>query len=109
MLYSHMLTAIFLIALIILFTRLLPFLFFRGRNPPEILNYLERNIPPLIMLLLVLYCLKDVHWASAPYGSPELGAVAVVIMMHLWRNNALLSIVSGTTAYMLIVKALTST
>jgi branched-subunit amino acid transport protein AzlD len=106
---SRMLATIFLMALIILFTRLLPFLFFRGKDPPGILNYLERNIPPLIVLLLILYCLKDAHWVSAPYACPELGAIAVVIMMHLWRNNALLSIVSGTATYMFIIKALTST
>jgi branched-subunit amino acid transport protein AzlD len=96
-------------AFIILFTRLLPFLFFHKKHPPEILSYLEQNIPPLIMLLLVLYCLKGVQWTSVPYGSPELGAIAIVVMVHLWKSNALLSIVSGTASYMYIIKAWVST
>jgi branched-subunit amino acid transport protein AzlD len=96
-------------ASIIIFTRLLPFLFFRKKHPPEILSYLEQSIPPLIMLLLVLYCLKDVQWTSAPYGSPELGAIAIVIMVHLWKSNALLSILSGTASYMFIIKVWAST
>jgi len=96
-------------AIIILLTRILPFLFFRKKHPSGVLNYLERNIPPLIMLLLVLYCLKDVRWTSAPYGLFEFGAIAVVIIVHLWKSNALLSIMSGTTAYMFMIKVLVST
>jgi branched-subunit amino acid transport protein AzlD len=53
------------------------------------------------MLLLVLYCLKDVRWTSIPYGTPELAAIVIVAVAHVWRGNALLSIVSGTVAYML--------
>ena len=105
----NILTAIFLMAFIILFTRLLPFLFFRRKQPTAVLNYLEQNIPPLIMLILVLYCLKDVQWTSAPYGSPELGAIVIVIMVHLWRSNALLSILSGTASYMFMIKVWAST
>jgi branched-subunit amino acid transport protein AzlD len=104
-----MLLAITLMAVIILFTRLLPFLFFRTDKQPEIINYLERNIPPLIMVLLVLYCLKDVQWTSAPYGSLELVAITVVVTVHLWNRNALFSIVSGTAIYMFIIKVWSST
>jgi branched-subunit amino acid transport protein AzlD len=107
--HSNTLASIFLMAFIILLTRILPFLFFRKKNLPEILNYLERNIPPLIILLLVFYCLKDVRWTSAPYGLVEFGAIAVVVIVHLWKSNALLSIVSGTAMYMFILKVLVST
>jgi branched-subunit amino acid transport protein AzlD len=96
--------AILLMAAIIFFTRALPFFFFRNTKTPEILNYLERSIPPLIMVLLVLYCMKDVEWVRTPYGTPELVAIAIVITVHLWGNNALLSIVSGTVAYMFAVR-----
>lgn len=101
-----MFLAIFLMAAIIFFTRVLPFLFFRTEKPPAIVNYLEQNFPPFIMLLLVLYCLKDVGWISAPYGLPELGSIAVVAMVHLWKNNALLSIGAGTIIYMVMVNFL---
>ena len=103
---SNTLVSIFLMAAIIFLTRILPFLFFRKKQLPEILNYLEHNIPPLIMLLLVLYCLKDVRWTSAPYGLLEFGAILVVVIMHLWKSNALLSIVSGTAIYMFMLRAL---
>lgn len=101
---SGVILSIFLMAAIILFTRVLPFLFFQKKHPPAILNYLEQNVPPLIMLLLVLYCLKDVQWTSAPYGLTELGAIIIVVIVHLWKGNALLSIVMGTVFYMLATR-----
>jgi branched-subunit amino acid transport protein AzlD len=91
-------------AFIILFTRVLPFLFFRNKRPPEIVNYLERNIPPLVMVLLVIYCVKDVTWGQAPHGLPELIGIGLVAVFHVWLNNALLSIVSGTIVYMMALR-----
>jgi branched-subunit amino acid transport protein AzlD len=101
---TRLLTAILLMGAIIYFTRLLPFLFFRNRQPPALLNYLEENLPPLIMLLLVIYCVKDVKWLHSPYGAPEVVAIGVVVAVHLWRKNALLSIFSGTVLYMLALR-----
>jgi branched-subunit amino acid transport protein AzlD len=98
--------AIFLMAFIILFTRFLPFMFFRKKYPTRIFNYLENNIPPLVMLLLVMYCLRNVKWGLSPFGLPEIIGIATVVMLHLWRNNSMLSIVSGTILYMLAVKIL---
>jgi len=104
--HSYTLVSIFLMAFIILFTRVLPFLFFRNKQPPEVLNYLERNVPPLVMLLLVMFCLKDVRWGVTPFGLPELIGIGIVALFHIWVNNALLSIVSGTVVYMVAVRIL---
>jgi branched-subunit amino acid transport protein AzlD len=101
---TRLITAILLMGFIIFLTRLFPFVFFRHRESPGLLNYLERNIPPLIMLLLVVYCLKDVRWIEAPYGSREILAIGVVATIHLWKRNALLSIMSGTVLYMLLLR-----
>lgn len=101
---SGVIFSIFLMAFIIFFTRILPFLFFRKKHPPVMLNYVEENVPPLIMVLLVMYCLKDVKWGLAPYGLPELIGIGMVAFIHWWRNNALLSIVSGTALYILALK-----
>ena len=96
--------AILVMAAIIFLTRLLPFLLFARRKPPALLSYLEWNIPPLVMLLLVIYCLKDVRWAGAPHGLPEIAGVGLVVLLHLWRRNALLSIAGGTMLYMVAIR-----
>ena len=57
-----------------------------------------------MMGLLVIYCLKGVSWLSAPYGAPELIAIAAVAAVHLWKGNVLVSIAGGTVLYMLLVQ-----
>ena len=56
------------------------------------------------MGMLVVYCMKDVAFLSAPYGIPELLGCGVVAVLHLWKRNTLLSIATGTVAYMLLVQ-----
>lgn len=67
----QMLVTILIIALATFATRFLPFLCFGSREPPAMLSTIEQNLPPMILLLLVIYCMKDVQWLSAPYGVPE--------------------------------------
>ncbi len=86
-------------------TRWIPFLVFpENRKIPEFVSYLGKMLPAAMMGLLVVYCFKSVSFISAPYGQPELIASAVVVVMHLWRGNTLLSIGSGTILYMLLVQ-----
>jgi branched-subunit amino acid transport protein AzlD len=98
------LTITLLLACIIFVTRLLPFMVFKGSQPPKILAYIGDNLPPAVMIILVLYCLKDVRWVSAPHGLPELIGIAVVTTLHAWRGNVLLSIAGGTIMHMVLVR-----
>ena len=50
--------------------RFLPFLIFRGKTPAYI-SYLGKVLPPAIIGMLVIYCLKDISFAAAPFGLPE--------------------------------------
>ena len=87
-------------------TRWLPFwLFPEDREPPAVVTYLGKVLPPATMGLLVVYCLKGVTWLAAPHGAPELIAIAAVVLLHRWRNNVLLSIAGGTVLYMALVQA----
>lgn len=87
-------------------TRWLPFwLFPEKKRPPAVVTYLGRVLPPAMMGLLVVYCLKSVTWLSAPHGAPELIAIAAVAALHTWRRNVLLSIAGGTALYMVLVQA----
>ena len=83
--------------------RALPFLAFRKKTP-EYVSYLGRVLPPAIIGMLVIYCLKDVSFMTAPYGGPELIAAACVIGMQIWKRNSLVSILTGTIVYMLLVQ-----
>jgi len=99
------LLTILLCALATIITRFLPFLLFpAGRTTPKYIQYLGRVLPPAALGLLVVYCLKDVDFAGAAHGLPELISMAVVTALHFWRRNTLLSIAAGTICYMALVQ-----
>ena len=83
--------------------RALPFLVFRKKVPAYV-TYLGRVLPPAIIGMLVIYCLKDTTVTAAPFGAPELIAGALVVILQAWKRNALLSILSGTAVYMLLIQ-----
>ena len=92
-------------ALATMATRFLPFLIFgENRKTPQIITYLGKVLPCAVMGMLVIYCLKDVKFLSAPYGIPELIGIVIVALLHLWKRNSLLSIGVGTVSYMLLVQ-----
>ena len=87
-------------------TRYLPFLLFpQDKEPPRFIRDLTRLLPPAVMGLLVVYCLKGVSWTAAPHGAPEIIAIAAVAALHRWKGNVLLSIAGGTVLYMVLVQA----
>lgn len=86
-------------------TRWLPFLMFpENKQPPKVVLYLGRVLPPAMMGLLVVYCFKNVSWLSGSHGAPELLATAAVVGLHLWKKNVLLSIAGGTALYMVLLQ-----
>lgn len=86
-------------------TRFLPFIIFpAGKPTPKYIVYLGRVLPPAIFGMLVIYCLKDVTILSGSHGIPELISIAIVVGLHLWRRQMLLSIFVGTVCYMLLVQ-----
>ena len=101
----HSALMIAIIALITAALRFLPFLIFReNRKTPPLVSYLGQVLPYAIMGMLVIYCLKGVSFAAFPFGIPEMIGCLVVILLHIWKRNTLLSIGAGTLCYMLLVQ-----
>ena len=86
-------------------TRFLPFILFPdGRPTPKVIVYLGKYLPGAVFSLLVIYCLKNVNFLTGSHGLPELIAILVVIGLHLWKRQMLVSIAGGTICYMLLVQ-----
>ncbi len=86
-------------------TRFLPFLLFPPSRPtPQYIRYLGKVLPSAALGFLVVYCFKNVSLLTGNHGIPELTATAVVIALHLWKRQMLLSIAGGTVVYMLLVQ-----
>lgn len=90
-------------AAVTILLRFLPFWVFKGKTPAYI-TYLGKVLPPAIIGMLVIYCLRNTSIQAAPHGLPELIAAVIVVGLQAWKRNALVSILSGTVAYMLMVQ-----
>lgn len=105
--WEHSLMIIAVCALTTLSTRALPFLIFGGKKEvPAMIRYLGKVLPCAIMAILVVYCLKEIHLLTGNHGLPELLAVALVVVLHVWKKNTLLSIGLGTGFYMFLVQVI---
>lgn len=86
-------------------TRFLPFLCFpAGKPTPRYIRHLGTVLPPAVFGLLIVYCLRNVSLFAGSHGIPELLSIAVVVGLHLWKRQMLLSIAGGTLCYMLLVQ-----
>jgi branched-subunit amino acid transport protein AzlD len=86
-------------------TRFLPFLVFpAGKETPKYVRYLGKVLPAAVFGLLVIYCLRNVNVLGGSHGIPELISIAVVVVLHLWKRQMLVSIAGGTLCYMLLVQ-----
>ena len=87
--------------------RFLPFLIFgENRSTPPLISHLGQVLPFAIMGMLVVYCLRHISFSAMPFGIPELAACALVVAVHIRKRNTLLSIISGTVFYMVLVQTL---
>ena len=81
-----------------------PFLLFGSRPLPKTIQYLGKVLPPAIMTVLVIYCLRDTNIRQFPHGIPELVACTLIVILQLLRKNMYLSIIAGTACYMILIR-----
>ena len=71
---------------------------------PRIVDYLGNVLPYAMTGLLVVYSLKNVNPLAGSHGIPEAIAIAVIVILHIWKRNMLLSIAGGTAIYMVLLQ-----
>ena len=97
--------SIAVMAAVTFLTRALPFLLFdRGYHPPRLVLYLGKVLPPAIIAMLIVYCLKGISFAAPGGWVPTLLAGGAAVLLHLWKGNDLLSIFGATVLYMVLVQ-----
>lgn len=100
---EYLLAAMLVMAISTYLTRLTPFLMFTPGKENAKLNFVAKNTPPMVMMILVIYMLKEVDYLSTEIFY-TLFALAVTVGLQILKRNALLSIVSGTIIYMFFVQ-----
>lgn len=102
----YLIAVIAVIAIVTWALRAFPFLLFGSRPLPKTIRYLGKVLPPAIMTVLVIYCLRDTNIGQFPHGIPELAACALVVILQVLKKNMYLSIIAGTACYMILLHVL---
>lgn len=100
---TYTLILILIMSGVTILLRFLPFLLF-SKNTPKAILYLGEVLPYSIMAMLVVYCLKNTSITGSTHAIPEIISVALVVALHKWKHNTLLSILGGTICYMIFVQ-----
>ena len=108
---NFIIIVIFVCALMIFAERAFPFILFSKTNPPKIIKIIQKFIPTMVISCLLVYCLKDVTFTdkNGLYLKgfiPSFSDLFVTLGLQLWKKNTLLSILSGTALYMLMLRIL---
>lgn len=104
---SVYLAAFILIAALATFaTRVIPFVFFQRHTEHPLIRHLGRYLPAAVMALLAtVFLQQSTNWQGQFPGLDALIPGLLVVIIHLWRRNTLLSIAAGTVAYMTIIQS----
>lgn len=104
---TQQIITILMVVLGTMLTRFLPFLVFpAGKPTPRYIQYLGKALPGAVFGLLITYCLKNVSLFTGSHAIPELISIVLVVVLHLWKRQMLLSIAGGTICYMILVQTI---
>lgn len=95
------LIATFALALVTLFSRMLPFIFVKKMSPR--MERLGQLLPAHIMLLLVIYEINIETFFKPPYGLPALTALLVLTCSQLQFRNTLLTLSLSMATYFIMI------
>ena len=102
---TQQIVTIAMVVLGTMLTRFVPFFVFpAGKPTPKYVQYLGNVLPPAVFGLLIIYCLQNVSIFTGSHAIPELLAITMVIALHTWKRQMLLSIAGGTIFYMILVQ-----
>jgi branched-subunit amino acid transport protein AzlD len=111
----------FAMAAVIFFCRVFPFLFFRdkridgvekteaeprSRSAGVFLSLVEKAAPPVAMTVLTFNAVSGAIKEAPGTTLPVLIASGITAAVHLWKQNALISIIGGTAVYITLARIL---
>ncbi|MCP5489933.1 MAG: AzlD domain-containing protein [Chlamydiales bacterium] len=87
------------LAIMVFFTRALPFLFSKQLRSSKLAQVLSRSLPLAIMLLLALHGVRT----SSSHTAALIG-VGMTAFIHLTFKQPIISIFAGTATYVLLIR-----
>ena len=103
---AHAILLIAIASVITFLIRALPFLVFKKRQMPAFIKEIADKLPPAIIAVLVVYCLKSPMTQLSSETIAAIIAIVCVVLLHIWKRNTLLSVAAGTILYMVFIRCL---
>lgn len=103
---KYVLTSIAIMSVVTIVLRFLPFIFLNDKKEYKLLNYLSKVLPCAVMGMLVVYCLKDINFASTKDSLPTIIASGITALSYIWKRKTMFSIALGTFIYMLLIQTI---
>jgi branched-subunit amino acid transport protein AzlD len=103
---GYLIAAVALAAGITFALRALPFAVIEPLRTSRLAADLAARMPAGLLLILVVYLLRDTPAKAPPAVAATVVAVLLVAALQWWRANALLSIVGGTALYLVATNLL---
>ncbi|MDK2776846.1 MAG: AzlD domain-containing protein [Pseudomonadota bacterium] len=100
----YLLSAIAVMTAATFTTRLLPFVLLYRVSDHPLLTWLGRFLPPMMMVLLIVYAFKD-SAGEARAVLLQLSCLLLVALLQLLFRQALVSIAGGTALYMFLLQS----
>lgn len=94
---GYIVAALVVMGVVTVALRAVPFVALAALKNNAFVDFLGRTMPAGVMVILVMFTLRDVDgatWLPAAIG------LAGTVAVHLWRRNAALSTVVGTGLYL---------
>lgn len=102
---THTLILVAVAAIVTIMLRAIPFIIFNGKNQmPAAIKKVVDALPPAIISVLVVYCIKDYVLVPGTETIAAIAAIIAVALVHLWKKNTLFSIALGTVIYMVLIR-----
>ncbi|MCX7654902.1 MAG: AzlD domain-containing protein [Treponemataceae bacterium] len=74
----------------------------KEKSFPSWLPFIEQTVPPIVMTILACTSIMDGMWQKPPTPWATAGAALATLVLHLWKRNALLSILGGTGLFIVL-------
>jgi branched-subunit amino acid transport protein AzlD len=103
---GYLVAAVLVSAAVTWALRALPFTALAPLRASRTVRYLSTRMPAGVMVILLVYCLRDTPLGHPGQAIAPLAALAVTVALHLWRRSALLSILGGTMVSVVLASTL---
>jgi len=90
--------------LVTVMIRWLPFVFIKEGKLPPAIEYLGKRMPEAVMVVLIIFCLRNVDVTAYSYGLPEFICVIVCALCQLKLKNFIPSILISTVLYTVLIR-----